>query len=86
MLPPKDGWVLVGCLNAGGVVVLPNKPPVVEPVGLELKSDEVLLLPKTGAAPLPKLVVVMGLPNADWANGLFCVAVLNPPKQKKCTF
>lgn len=81
MLPPKDGWVLVGCLNAGGVVVLPNKPPVVEPVGLELKSDEVLLLPKTGAAPLPKLVVVMGLPNADWANGLFCVAVLNPPKK-----
>lgn len=65
LLPPKDGCVLVGCLNAGGVVVLPNKPPVVEPVGLELKSDEVLLLPKTGAAPLPKLVVVMGLPNAD---------------------
>lgn len=84
MLPPKDGWVLVGCLNAGGVVVLPNKPPVVEPVGLELKSDEVLLLPKTGAAPLPKLVVVMGLPNADWANGLFCVAVLNPPKKNGC--
>lgn len=62
-LPPKDGWVLVGCLNAGGVVVLPNKPPVVEPVGLELKSE--VLLPKTGVAPLPKLVVVMGLPNAD---------------------
>jgi len=80
LLPPKDGWVLVGCLNAGGVVVFPNKPPVVEPVGLELKS-EVLLLPKTGVAPLPKLVVVMGLPNADWPNGLFCVAVLNPPKE-----
>lgn len=60
-------------------MVLPNKPPVVEPVGLELKSGEVLVLPKTGVAPLPKLVVVMGLPNADWANGLFCVAVLNPP-------
>jgi len=44
-------------------VVLPNKPPVAEPVGLELKS-EVLLLPKTGAVPLPKLVV-LGLPNAD---------------------
>ncbi|KYQ46935.1 hypothetical protein ALC60_14024 [Trachymyrmex zeteki] len=70
---------IVGCLNAGGVVVFPNKPPVVEPVGLELKSDEVLLLPKTGVAPLPKLVVVMGLPNADCPNGLFCVAVLNPP-------
>ena len=78
MLPPKD-WVLVGCLNAGGVVVFPNKPPVVEPVGLELKSDEVLLLPKTGVAPLPKLVVVMDLLNADCPNGLFCVAVLNPP-------
>ncbi|KYN11405.1 Nuclear factor 1 X-type [Trachymyrmex cornetzi] len=67
---------IVGCLNAGGVVVFPNKPPVVEPVGLELKSDEVLLLPKTGVAPLPKLVVVMDLLNADCPNGLFCVATL----------
>lgn len=55
-------------------------------MGLELKSDEVLLLPKTGVAPLPKLVVVIGLPNADWPNGLFCVAVLNPPKEKTHIF
>lgn len=73
LLPPKDGWV-----NAGGVVVLPNKPPVVELAGFELKR-EVLLLPKTGAAPVPKLVVVIGLPNADCPNGLDCVAVLKPP-------
>lgn len=71
--PPKDG-----CVNAGGVVVLLNKPPVVEPAGFELKR-EVLLLPKTGAAPVPKLVVVIGLPNADCPNGLDCVAVLKPP-------
>lgn len=80
LVPPKDGWVLVGCLNAGGVVVLPNKPPAVEPVGLELKSE--LLVPKTGVPPLPKLVVVIGLPKADWPNGLLCVAVVNPAKKK----
>lgn len=44
---------------------MPNKPPVVEPAGFELNRD-VLVLPKTGAAPFPKLVVVViGLPNAD---------------------
>lgn len=75
-LPPKDGWV-----NAGGVVVLPNKPPVVEPAGFELKR-EVLPLPKTGVAPEPKLVVVIGLPNADCPNGLDCVGVLKLPTIK----
>ena len=58
---------------------MPNKPPVVEPVGFELKR-EVLLLPKTGVPPLPKLVVAIGLPNADCPNGLVCAAVLKPPK------
>lgn len=60
-------------------MVLPNKPPVVEPVGFEL-NREVLLLPKTGVAPLPKLVVAIGLPNADCPKGLVCAAVLKPPE------
>lgn len=56
---------------------MPNNPLVEEPAGFELKS-EVLPLPKTGVVPIPKLVVVIGLLNADWPKGLLCVAVLKP--------
>lgn len=73
-LPPKDGWV-----NAGGVVVLLNRPPAVAPEGFEL-NNEVLLLPKTGVVPLPKLVVAIGLPNVVCPNGLDCCAVVKPAK------
>lgn len=58
MIPPK----------AGAAVGLPNNPPVEAPAGLELKSD--VLPPNTGVAPVPKLVVAIGLPNADCPNGL----------------
>ena len=54
---------------------------MVEPAGFELKR-EVLPLPKTGVAPEPKLVVVIGLPNADCPNGLDCVGVLKLPTIK----
>lgn len=57
MVPPK----------AGVILVLPKRLPVFVPAGLALNSD--VLLPNTGAVPVPK-VVVAGFPKADCPKGL----------------
>lgn len=75
-LPPKEDWVVAGWPNPGVAVALENKPPVAGPAGFELNSG--VPPPKTGVAPVPKLVVAIGLPKADWPKGLFCVDALKP--------